>query len=125
MQANHALHAYKPLLPAVKTGQPRFVTNEKPENRNLACLLVTNIWQTYKERFLYFQFLGLRRYDLFLILHSFSYKRGDSQIQVLNATNSQQRCVKDFRRRLKKQFFSGSFIYFVLYQSDKFITIQV
>ena len=22
MQANHALHAYKPLLPAVKTGQP-------------------------------------------------------------------------------------------------------
>nr|DAM16251.1 MAG TPA: hypothetical protein [Caudoviricetes sp.] len=22
MQANHALHAYKPLLPAVKTGHP-------------------------------------------------------------------------------------------------------
>ncbi|KAA6301456.1 MAG: hypothetical protein EZS26_002330, partial [Candidatus Ordinivivax streblomastigis] len=41
------------------------------------------------------------------------------RIQVLTATKLQQRCVKDFRRRLKKQFFSGSSIYFILYQSNK------
>lgn len=30
MQADHALHAYKPLLPAVKTGQPHgFVTPQR------------------------------------------------------------------------------------------------
>ena len=32
MQANYALHAYKPLLPAVKTGQPHGLIGGKSSN---------------------------------------------------------------------------------------------
>lgn len=36
MQANHALHAYKPLLPAVKTGQPHGLVGGKSSDFSLS-----------------------------------------------------------------------------------------
>ncbi|KAA6331761.1 hypothetical protein EZS27_019659 [termite gut metagenome] len=42
-----------------------------------------------------------------------------------NCDKSEQRCIKDFRGCVKAEFFSMSFVYFILYQFDKIICIYL